>query len=64
MLYLGAVTASRGQGVAASTIPIIYIKVVVDNLAVWFKVFPRDFMILLLVSVLSCCLSPRITSSY
>ena len=39
----------------ASTIPITVIKGIVDNLAVCFMVFPRVFMCLLLVFVLSCC---------
>ena len=38
----------------ASTIPITVIKGIVDNLAVCFMVFPRVFMCLLLVFVLSC----------
>ena len=39
----------------ASTIPITVIKGIVDNLAVCFMVFPRVFLCLLLVFVLSCC---------
>ena len=39
----------------ASTVPITVIKGIVDNLAVCFMVFPRVFMCLLLVFVLSCC---------
>lgn len=39
----------------ASTIPITVIKGIVDNLAVCFVVFPRVFLCLLLVFVLSCC---------
>ena len=38
----------------ASTIPITIIKGIVDNLAVCFVVFPRVFLCLLLVFVLSC----------
>ena len=38
----------------ASTIPITVIKGIVDNLAVCFIVFPRVFLCLLLVFVLSC----------
>ena len=38
----------------ASTIPITVIKGIVDNLAVCFMVFPRVFLCLLLVFVLSC----------
>ena len=40
---------------AASTIPITVIKGIVNNLAVCFMVFPRVFLCLLLVFVLSCC---------
>ena len=39
----------------ASTIPITVIKGIVDNLAVCFMVFPRVFLCLLLIFVLSCC---------
>ena len=38
----------------ASTIPITVIKGIVDNLAVCFMVFPRVFLCLLLIFVLSC----------
>ena len=38
----------------ASTIPITVIKGIVDNIAVCFMVFPRVFLCLLLVFVLSC----------
>ena len=48
----------------ASTIPITVIKGTVDNLAVCFMVFPRVFLCLLLVFVLSCCQNAVILSSY
>ena len=40
---------------AASTIPINRNMCIVDNLAVQLQVFPRDFLTLLLIFVLSCC---------
>ena len=48
----------------ASTIPITVIKGIVDNLAVRFMVFPRVFLCLLLVFVLSCCQNTVILSIY
>ena len=48
----------------ASTIPITVIKGIVDNLAVCFMVFPRVFLCLLLVFVLSCCQNTVILSIY
>ena len=48
----------------ASTIPITVIKGVVDNLAVCFMVFPRVFLCLLPVFVLSCCQNTVILSIY
>ena len=49
---------------AASTIPITVIKGIVDNLAVCFMVFPRVFLCLLLVFVLSCGQNTVILSIY
>lgn len=48
----------------ASTIPITVIKGIVDNLAVCFMVFPRVFLCLLLVFVLSCCQNTVIFTIY
>ena len=48
----------------ASTIPITVIKGIVDNLAVRFMVFPRVFLCLLPVFVLSCCQNTVILSIY
>ena len=48
----------------ASTIPITVIKGIVDNLAVCFMVFPRVFLCLLLVFVLSCGQNTVILSIY
>ena len=48
----------------ASTIPITVIKGIVDNLAVCFVVFPRVFLCLLLVFVLSCGQSAVISTIY
>ena len=48
----------------ASTIPITVIKGIVDNLAVCFMVFPRVFLCLLLVFVLSCCQNTVILTIY
>lgn len=50
--------------VTASTIPITVIKGIVDNLAVCFMVFPRVFLCLLLIFVLSCCQNTVILSIY
>lgn len=53
----GCTRRQQDQGTrtgAASTIPITVIKGIVDNLAVCFMVFPRVFLCLLLVFVLSC----------
>lgn len=48
----------------ASTIPITVIKGIVDNLAVCFMVFPRVFLCLLPVFVLSCGQNTVILSIY
>ena len=48
----------------ASTIPITVIKGIVDNLAVRFMVFPRVFLCLLLIFVLSCGQNTVILSIY
>lgn len=48
----------------ASTIPITVIKGIVDNLAVYFMVFPRVFLCLLLVFVLSCGQNTVIFATY
>ena len=48
----------------ASTIPITVIKGIVDNLAVCFMVFPRVFLCLLPVVVLSCGQNTVILSIY
>lgn len=48
----------------ASTIPITIIKGIVDNLAVCFMVFPRVFLCLLPIFVLSCCQNTVIFSIY
>ena len=48
----------------ASTIPITVIKGIVDNLAVRFMVFPRVFLCLLPVFVLSCGQNTVILSIY
>ena len=48
----------------ASTIPITVIKGRVDNLAVCFVVFPRVFLCLLLVFVLSCGQNTVISTIY
>lgn len=48
----------------ASTIPITVIKGIVDNLAVCFMVFPRVFLCLLLIFVLSCGKTTVILSIY
>ena len=48
----------------ASTIPITIIKGIVDNLAVCFMVFPRVFLCLLPIFVLSCGQNTVILSIY
>ena len=48
----------------ASTIPITVIKGIVDNLAVCFMVFPRVFLCLLPIFVLSCGQNTVILSIY
>lgn len=48
----------------ASTIPITVIKGIVDNLAVYFMVFPRVFLCLLLIFVLSCCQNTVVFTIY
>ena len=48
----------------ASTIPITVIKGIVDNLAVRFMVFPRVFLCLLPIFVLSCGQNTVILSIY
>ena len=63
----GCTQAKRHQETrtgTASTIPITVIKGIVDNLAVCFMVFPRVFLCLLPIFVLSCGQNTVILSIY
>ena len=57
-------SSTRTRTGTASTIPITVIKGIVDNLAVCFMVFPRVFLCLLPVFVLSCGQNTVILSIY
>ena len=59
LFFFSMLTCCSGGGCgadrAASTLPINSIKDILNKFAVCFKVFPRGFSRLLLISVLSCC---------